>query len=89
VLFRSIGVLLTDERMPGMTGTQLAEHVAAAHPDVIRMLVTAYSDLDTALDAINRGHVHQFLRKPWDATELRARRRAAPRSRSPGTSRPP
>ncbi len=72
-----IGVLLTDERMPGMTGTQLAEHVAAAHPDVIRMLVTAYSDLDTALDAINRGHVHQFLRKPWDATELRAHVRDA------------
>ncbi len=72
-----IGVLLTDERMPGMSGTQLAERAAKLRPDVIRILVTAYSDLETVVDAVNLGHVHQYLRKPWDATEMRTHLRDA------------
>jgi signal transduction histidine kinase len=75
--YDDIGVLLTDERMPGMTGTQLAERVSKTRPDVIRMLVTAYTDLSTVIDAVNLGHVHQYLRKPWDATEMRTHIRDA------------
>ncbi|MCA9680088.1 MAG: response regulator [Kofleriaceae bacterium] len=72
-----VAVLLTDERMPGMTGTELAARVARDRPHVIRMLVTAYADLGTAVDAINRGQVHQYIRKPWDAAEMRAHLRDA------------
>jgi signal transduction histidine kinase len=67
-----VAVLLTDQRMPGRSGVELAEAVRAEHPDTIRMLVTAYADLDATIDAINRGHVRRYLRKPWDPRELRA-----------------
>lgn len=64
-------VLLTDQRMPGLSGVDLAAHVKESRPDTIRMLITAYSDLDAAVDAINRGQVHHYLRKPWDLRELK------------------
>jgi len=50
-----VGVLLADQRMPGMTGLELLEQAQALFPQTVRMLVTAYADLDTAVDAINRG----------------------------------
>jgi signal transduction histidine kinase len=66
-----IGVLLADQRMPGMTGIDLCERVREWHPDVVRILVTAYSDQRTAIDAINRGGLHRYLTKPWDVWEVR------------------
>ncbi|MGH7338161.1 MAG: response regulator, partial [Myxococcota bacterium] len=68
-------LLVTDQRMPGMSGTQLSEIVRREHPGVIRYLITAYSDLAAAIDAINLGEVHRYLRKPWDAAELRVQLR--------------
>jgi two-component system NtrC family sensor kinase len=67
-----VAVLLTDQRMPGTTGVELAAAARERFPDTIRMLVTAYADLDSAIDAINWGQVHRYLRKPWDIRELRA-----------------
>jgi C4-dicarboxylate-specific signal transduction histidine kinase len=67
-----VAVLLTDQRMPGTTGVKLAASAREEFPDTIRMLVTAYADLDSAIDAINLGQVHRYLRKPWDIRELRA-----------------
>ncbi|HEY4012896.1 MAG TPA: ATP-binding protein [Polyangiaceae bacterium] len=73
ILRRSdVAVLLTDQRMPGTTGVELAAAAREQFPDTIRMLVTAYADLDSAIDAINWGQVHRYLRKPWDIRELRA-----------------
>ena len=72
-----IGVLLADLRMPGMTGIGLAERVKKAHPEVVRMIVTAYVDTRAALDAINRGEVYRFISKPWRDEELRAVLRTA------------
>lgn len=66
-----VAVLLTDQRMPGMSGVELIERVRSEYPDTIRMLVTAYSDLEAAIGAINRGHVHLYLRKPWEPVELK------------------
>jgi signal transduction histidine kinase len=63
-------VLITDQRMPGMTGVELAEHARRHHPDVVRLLVTAFSDHNVAVEAINRGHIRGYLRKPWDGDEL-------------------
>ncbi len=67
-----IAVLLTDQRMPGRTGVELAAAAREQFPETIRMLVTAYADMDSAIDAINWGQVHRYLRKPWDIRELRA-----------------
>jgi signal transduction histidine kinase len=65
-----VAVLLADQRMPGMTGLELLEKVHTLFPEVVRMLVTAYSDLQTATDAINRGQVRRYLKKPWEHDEL-------------------
>lgn len=67
-----VAVLLADQRMPGMTGVELAERASKEHPDVVRILVTAFSDLSEAIDAINRGNIRGYLRKPWDQEELLA-----------------
>lgn len=72
-----IGVVLTDQRMPGMTGIELLEQVESEYPDAIRLLITAYSDLQAAEDAINRGHVRRYMRKPWEPETLRAELRDA------------
>jgi signal transduction histidine kinase len=72
-----VGVVLTDQRMPGMTGIELLEKVESDYPDAIRLLITAYSDLQAAEDAINRGHVRRYMRKPWEPEVLRAELRDA------------
>ena len=72
-----VGVVLTDQRMPGMTGIELLEKVQSEYPDTIRLLITAYSDLQAAEDAINRGHVRRYMRKPWEPEVLRAELRDA------------
>jgi C4-dicarboxylate-specific signal transduction histidine kinase len=63
-------VLLADQRMPKMTGLELLSKARVAFPEVVRMLVTAYADLETAIDAINTGHVRRYLKKPWEHGEL-------------------
>jgi len=65
-----VGVVLTDQRMPGMTGIDLAEVVHREFPDVVILLITAFADLAAVIDAINRGEVHRYLRKPWDVGDL-------------------
>ncbi|MCC6333907.1 MAG: response regulator [Myxococcales bacterium] len=65
-----VAVLLADQRMPGMTGVQLMEKVRAEHPDVVRLLITAYSDLEASIDAINKGKVDAYFKKPWEPAEL-------------------
>ena len=67
-----VGVIIADQRMPGMSGVELLERVSEAHPDAVRLILTAYSDLPTAVDAINRGKVRRYLRKPCEITELRS-----------------
>lgn len=67
-----VAVLVADQRMPGMTGVQLIEVVKGEFPDVLRMLMTAYSDLDAAIDAINLGQVQRYIQKPWEPVQLRS-----------------
>jgi two-component system, NtrC family, sensor kinase len=66
-----VGVLLTDQRMPGMTGVEVLEAARAMKPDTVRVLITAYSDINEAVAAINRSHVERYMRKPWQPEELR------------------
>lgn len=67
---RDITVLLADQRMPGMTGVELCEHALALRPDTVRIIITAYTDIQAAVEAINRGQVSRYLAKPWSNDEL-------------------
>jgi C4-dicarboxylate-specific signal transduction histidine kinase len=72
-----VGVIVADQRMPGTTGVELLERVRVEYPDTVRMLITAYSDIQAAIAAINRGRVRRYLRKPWEPGELKAELRDA------------
>ena len=67
---REIGLLITDQRMPGEKGVELLEKARHLQPRVIRILVTAYSDIDAAIDAVNAGAIYKYVTKPWDIREL-------------------
>lgn len=69
---RHVDILVTDLRMPDMSGLELVTHVRRNHPDVVRVLLTGFATLDSALEAINEGAVGRYLTKPWDNDELRA-----------------
>ena len=66
-----VGVVVSDQRMPGMTGIEFLTEVKALYPQTIRMVLTGYADLDTVKDAINRGAIYKFLTKPWENDTLR------------------
>jgi two-component system, probable response regulator PhcQ len=61
-----IGVLMTDERMPGERGVWLLERARRLVPRVLRILVTAYADMDVAISAVNSGAIYKYVTKPWD-----------------------
>lgn len=65
-----IGVVITDQRMPKETGTSLLRQIHKDHPEMIRILTTAYSDLDSAIEAVNEGHIYRYITKPWDIRDL-------------------
>ena len=65
-----IAVVVTDQRMPNMTGSQLLEKVSELKPSCIRILSTAYSDIDAAIDAVNNGGMYQYITKPWEVNDL-------------------
>jgi two-component system response regulator HupR/HoxA len=65
-----VAVIVTDQRMPGMSGVELLERSHAVAPDAVRIVLTAYTDVDSLMDAINRGHIDHFVAKPWDPHQL-------------------
>ena len=65
-----VGVIVTDQRMPGMSGTELLARVRLMYPKTIRMVLSGYTGLDSLTEAINRGEVSRFLTKPWQNDEL-------------------
>ncbi len=67
---REIGVLLTDQRMPREKGVWLLERVREFRPQIIRILVTAYTDMDAAIAAVNSGSIYKYVSKPWDPVQL-------------------
>lgn len=72
-----IGVLITDQRMPGQQGVDLLKQVREHWPAIVRILTTAYSDLDDAITAVNRGEILRYVTKPWDIQGLRVELRHA------------
>jgi diguanylate cyclase (GGDEF)-like protein len=67
---RRIDLILTDQRMPRMSGVQLLEWVRQNYPRTVRLLMTGFAELDEAVEAINRGQVFRYLFKPWHTDEL-------------------
>lgn len=65
-----VGVILTDQRMQGMSGTELLSRARQMHPKAIRMVLSGYTALDSLAEAINRGEISRFLTKPWQDEEL-------------------
>jgi len=67
-----VGVIISDQRMPGMTGTEFLSQVKELYPDTVRIVLSGYTELNSVTDAINRGAVYKFLTKPWEDDLLRA-----------------
>lgn len=65
-----IGVLMTDQRMPGEKGVWLLERAHQLEPRIIRILATAYSDMDAAIAAVNTGAIYRYVTKPWEPEQL-------------------
>ena len=61
-----IEIILTDQRMPEMTGVEFLQSILEEYPEPIRILVTGYSDISAVKDAINKGQVYKYIEKPWD-----------------------
>src|SRR3989442_992244 len=70
-------VVVTDQRMPEMAGVDLLAHVRERQPDIVRMMLTGYTEMKVAVDAINRGEIYRLITKPWNDDELRATLRQA------------
>ncbi|MEZ4888199.1 MAG: adenylate/guanylate cyclase domain-containing protein [Chitinophagales bacterium] len=66
-----VNLVISDQRMPQMTGVQFLEHILPEYPETIRMVLTGFSDVEAIIDAINKGQVFRYVTKPWNETELR------------------
>jgi serine/threonine-protein kinase len=68
---RTFDVIVSDQRMPQITGVEVLRHACELAPNTVRILLTGYSDTDAIVDAINDVEVHRFLQKPWDNSEIK------------------
>jgi len=65
-----IEVVLSDQRMPGKTGVDFFEEIKDLYPTPIRILITAFSDIESIIDAVNKGNIYRYVTKPWSNFEL-------------------
>ena len=66
-----VDVIVSDQRMPGMTGVEFLRAVKNSHPDTVRIVLSGFTELQSVTDAVNEGAIYKFLTKPWDDTQLR------------------
>lgn len=66
-----IEIILTDQRMPEMTGVEFLESIIPDFPNPIRILLTGYTDMQALIDAVNKGQIYRYINKPWDEEELK------------------
>ncbi|MBC7544062.1 MAG: response regulator [Candidatus Sericytochromatia bacterium] len=66
-----VDLILTDQRMPDMSGVEFLAHAQAIKPSAMRLVLTGYADLDDIIAAVNEGHIYGYVSKPWDTQELR------------------
>lgn len=67
-----LDIIITDQRMPEMTGIQFLEEIHKINDEPMRILLTGYSDINAVIDAINKGRVYRYLSKPWQEDELKS-----------------
>ena len=72
-----VHIVMSDQRMPQITGVELLAKVKSRYPQAVRMLFTGFADLESIIAAINQGHIYGFLKKPWQPEELEAAVRQA------------
>ena len=65
-----VHVVMTDQRMPQMTGVEFLRRVKSDHPEAIRLIFTGYADIQAVIDAVNQGNVFRYVSKPWNPEEL-------------------
>jgi response regulator RpfG family c-di-GMP phosphodiesterase len=68
---QEIHIIVSDQRMPKMTGIEFFESILDKYPEPIRMLLTGYADINAVIDAINKGQVYKYFSKPWNDDELK------------------
>jgi response regulator RpfG family c-di-GMP phosphodiesterase len=66
-----IEVIISDQKMPKLSGVEFFELIAPDYPDPVRMLLTGHADIDAVIDAINKGQIYKYIAKPWNESELR------------------
>jgi len=66
-----VDIIITDQRMPGMTGVELLVESRILHPDAVRMILTAYTDVKDIIDSINKGYIYRYILKPWSPEDLK------------------
>ncbi|MDP2098737.1 MAG: EAL domain-containing protein [Methylobacter sp.] len=72
-----VDVVISDQRMTGMSGVEFLRRVKLMYPNAVRMILSGYTEIDTLTDAINKGEIYQFINKPWDNNALLATIREA------------
>lgn len=65
-----LAVIISDQRMPQITGVEFLEKSITTHPETIRILLTGYTDIDSVISAVNQGQIYRYLTKPWDPIDL-------------------
>lgn len=65
-----VDIIITDQRMPKMTGVEFLESILLEFPDPMRILLTGYADMNAVIDAVNKGKIFHYLSKPWNEEEL-------------------
>ncbi|HOW76122.1 MAG TPA: sigma-54 dependent transcriptional regulator [Candidatus Competibacteraceae bacterium] len=68
---QDIALIITDQRMPQMTGVELLKQVIQINPQIIRIILTGYTDTAALIEAINQGHIYQYITKPWERQDFR------------------
>ncbi len=67
---KPVEIIITDQRMPSMTGIEFLEKVLEKYPEPMRILLTGYSDMNAVIDAVNKGKIYHYLAKPWIEEEI-------------------
>ncbi|MEO6808437.1 MAG: response regulator [Isosphaeraceae bacterium] len=67
-----VQIIMTDQRMPDVTGVEMLTRLKPSYPEAVRILFTGFADINSVIAAINQGHVFRYLSKPWQPEELEA-----------------
>lgn len=68
--YQELPIIISDQRMPEITGVEFLEKSITTHPDTVRILLTGYTDIESVIESVNKGQIYRYLTKPWDTTDL-------------------